>query len=524
MDQKSKKVLVTGGAGFIGSNLVDVLIERGFDVVVIDNLSTGNKENIKNFLNYGKFKFINGSLTDLNVCRQAVKGIDYIFHLAAIPSVFRSVENPLATNEANISGTLNLLIAARDEGSIKKFVYSSSSSVYGDSPKLPKQEDDPVNPISPYALSKYTGERYCQIFNKIFGLPTICLRYFNVFGPRQNPLSQYGAAIPKFVFSMIQNKSPIIYGDGEQTRDFTYVDNVVEANVLAVQSKHSGEVINVACNQRISLNQIIELINGFLKTNIKALYYSPRPGDVRHSLADVSKAKELLSYHPKVYFEEGLRETINWFKGLKIYEITERFASIRPAEERDINQISGLYQKEIKTGFLSSFGPPFLNKLFQAIIRFDDTFCIVAELDNQLAGFIVGVVNANKFYRDFTRKYSLRAGLSILLKSLKAKNLKKILETIFYLRKEGDLPPAELFVIVVGERFQRQKLGTALLENFIAEMKRLGVKSFRSTVSEKFKPTIAFYTKMGFKFHQPTEVHKGQPSKTFTYNVLTDKD
>jgi len=310
MDEKPKKVLVTGGAGFIGSNLVGRLLKLGHDVRVVDNLSTGRKENIKEFLNYDNFEFIKGDLRNLNTCRKITKDIEYIFHLAAIPSVQRSVEDPITSNESNVSGTLNLLVAARDEGHIKKFVYSSSSSVYGDSKKLPKNENQPVEPISPYALSKYTGEKYCQIFYKIYNLPTVCLRYFNVFGPNQNLNSQYSAVIPKFISSVTQKKRPIIYGNGEQSRDFTYVDNVVEANILAAFSDVSGEVINIACNKRTPLNKILKLINHFLGTNVQPIYKPARVGDVKHSLADISKAKKLLKFNPKVSIEDGLEKFI----------------------------------------------------------------------------------------------------------------------------------------------------------------------------------------------------------------------
>jgi len=310
MAQNSKKVLVTGGAGFIGSNLVGRLLRLGYNVRVVDNFSTGKRENIKEFLNYDNFEFIKGDLRSLNTCRKITKGIEYIFHLAAIPSVQRSVEDPITSNESNVSGTLNLLVAARDEGHIKKLVYSSSSSVYGDLKKLPKSENQPIGPISPYALSKYAGERYCQIFYKIYNLPTICLRYFNVFGPNQNPNSQYSAVIPKFVSSVIHKKQPIIYGDGEQSRDFTYIDNVVEANILAAFSNVSGEVINIACNKRTSLNKILKIINHFLKTNVQPIYKPARVGDIKHSLADISKAKKLLKFNPKISIEDGLKRFI----------------------------------------------------------------------------------------------------------------------------------------------------------------------------------------------------------------------
>jgi len=307
------RFLVTGGAGFIGSNIVKRLLELGEFVRVVDNFSTGRKENIEEFLGNPNFELIEGDITNLKIVKKVTQGMDFILHQAAIPSVLRSIKNPLLSNKSNINGTLNILIGARDE-KIKKLVYASSSSIYGDSPKLPKQEVDPVNPISPYALTKFAGERYCQLFSKLYGLPTVCLRYFNVFGPKQNPDSEYSAVIPKFIKAILNNESPIIYGDGEQSRDFTFVDNVVEANLLAIQSKVSGEVINIACGQKTSLNDLVRYINHALNKDIKPIYDKPRLGDIKHSLADISKAKEKLNYIPKISLEEGLRITIEWFK------------------------------------------------------------------------------------------------------------------------------------------------------------------------------------------------------------------
>jgi len=518
MKAKQKKFLITGGAGFIGSNVVKRLLELGEFVRVVDNFSTGREENIKEFLNHKNFEFIKGDLTDFKICQEIVKDIDYILHCAAIPSVYRSVEKPIEVNRANVVATLNLLVAARDEGNIKKFVYSSSSSIYGNSPKLPKNENDPVNPISPYALSKYTGERYCQIFSRIYNLPTICLRYFNVYGPKQDPVSQYGAAIPHFIFAMLRGKPPVVYGDGEQTRDFTYIDNIVEANILAARSDISDKVINIACGQRVSLNEIIKLANKYLKSEIKPVYQAVRPGDIKHSLADISEAKKLLNYKPKVYFEEGLKKTIDWFKELGIFEITEHFSSIRLASEKDVEEIAELYHKEIKTGFVSSLGVPFLTKLYKAIIKSKDAFCIVAEIDKQINGFIAGAVNINKFYWHFSKKYFLKAGLSFFSKVLKPHNIKKIFETLFYPRKRIDLPKAELITIVVKKEFQNQGLEEALFKNFVREMKKRGARSFKSTISETFKSTIEFYEKMGLKFHRSVEIHKGHPSRVYVYD------
>ena len=309
-----EKYLVTGGAGFIGSNIVGKLLEQGEQVRVVDNFSTGKRENIKEFLQNSDFELVEGDLSDLDVCREAVKGIDFVLHQAAIPSVPRSISNPLASNNSNVVATLNLLIASRDE-KIKKFVYASSSSVYGDNPVLPKKEDFVVNPISPYALTKYTGEKYAQLFYQIYGLHTICLRYFNVFGPKQDPESEYAAVIPKFIMALLKKQSPVVYGDGEQTRDFTFVDNVVGANLLAVKSKSGfGEVINIACNDQISLNQLIELLQEIIGTDVKVKYQEARQGDVPHSRAYISKAKEILRYAPKTELKDGLIKTVQWFQ------------------------------------------------------------------------------------------------------------------------------------------------------------------------------------------------------------------
>lgn len=310
---KFMKYLVTGGAGFIGSNIVKKLLGLGCFVRVVDNLSTGRKENIQEFLENRNFGFIEGDISNLETARLVVKDIDFILHQAAIPSVARSIADPLATNRANINGTLNILLAAK-ENRVKKIVYASSSSIYGDSLKLPKEESFSPNPISPYSLTKYIGEKYCELFYKIYGLPTISLRYFNVFGPNQDPNSEYSAVLPKFIKAILNNKSPIIYGDGEQSRDFTYVENVVEANLLAVHSKTNGEMINIACGKRYSLNQIISLINKILGKNIKPIYQSLRPGDIKHSLASIAKANKLLDYKPIIPFVVGLEKTIEWYK------------------------------------------------------------------------------------------------------------------------------------------------------------------------------------------------------------------
>lgn len=309
-----EKYLVTGGAGFIGSNIVKKVLENNNFVRVVDNFSTGRRENIEEFLNNPNFELIEGDLTDLGVAREAVKDIDFVLHQAAIPSVQRSVEDPLKSNNANINGTLNMLVASKD-AKVKRFVYAASSSAYGDNPELPKKENFPVMPISPYALTKYAGERYCQIFWRIYGLPTICLRYFNVFGPNQNPNSQYSAVIPKFIKALLKGEKPIIYGTGEQSRDFTFIHNVVSANLLSVKAeKGFGEVFNVACGDQISLNQLLEKLKEILKSDVKAEYKEARLGDVLHSRADISKAKEILDYLPKISISEGLIKTVDWYK------------------------------------------------------------------------------------------------------------------------------------------------------------------------------------------------------------------
>lgn len=308
------KYLVTGGAGFIGSNIIKKLLDCGESVRVVDNFSTGRRENIEEFFNNSNFEFIEGDLTNLDIAKNSVNGIDFVLHEAAVPSVLRSIEDPLKSNNANITATLNLLIAARDE-KVKKFVYASSSSIYGDNPELPKREDFPIRPISPYALTKYAGERYCQIFWQIYKLPTISLRYFNVFGPKQDPNSQYAAVIPKFIIAFLKGEKPIIYGDGDQSRDFTFVENVVEANLLAVNAKEGGgEVFNIACGGEINLNQLISYLKELINKDIEPDYQEQRQGDILHSKADISKAQNILGYSPKVVFKEGLVKTIEWFR------------------------------------------------------------------------------------------------------------------------------------------------------------------------------------------------------------------
>ncbi|MGC8979104.1 SDR family oxidoreductase [Caldisericum sp.] len=305
--------LVTGGAGFIGSHIVEELLKRGEKVRVIDNLSTGKIENISNFLK--KIEFLEIDLRKIDKVMEAVKGIDYILHQAAIPSVPRSISDPIGSNSANVNGTLNLLVAAK-EAKIKRVVIASSSSVYGDNEILPKSEELAPNPISPYAVTKLVEELYGRVFYQIYGLETVSLRYFNVFGPRQDPNSPYAAVIPKFITKMLKGEPPIIFGDGEQSRDFTYVKNVVESNILAATSDKvgHGETINIACGESITLNQLVNRINEIFGMNIKPIYTDPRPGDVKHSLASIDRAKELLGYTVKIPFLDGLKETIDWYR------------------------------------------------------------------------------------------------------------------------------------------------------------------------------------------------------------------
>ena len=306
------RYLVTGGAGFIGSHISEELVNRGHEVRIIDNFLTGKKENIASFLD--KIELVEGDIKDFETCQRAMEGVDFVLHQAALPSVPRSVKDPLATNENNIRGTLNVLLASRD-ANVKKIVFASSSSVYGDDTHLPKIEGREGNPLSPYALSIGVGENYCRIFSQIYGLPTVFLRYFNIFGPRQDPYSQYAAVIPNFITKMLKGEKPTIFGDGEQSRDFTFVSNVVEANILAsVAQDVSGEAFNIACGERTTVNTLANTINEVLNKDINPVYDNPRPGDVKNSFAEISKAKKMLKYEPLVPFTEGLRKTINWYQ------------------------------------------------------------------------------------------------------------------------------------------------------------------------------------------------------------------
>ena len=306
------KFLVTGGAGFIGSNICTKLISQGCFVRVIDNLLTGKKSNLAAISD--KIEFIEADMGNPDAARAAMKGIDVVLHQGALPSVPRSIDDPALTHRHCVDATFTLLLAARDT-KIKRFVYAASSSAYGDTPTLPKVETMPVNPLSPYAAAKLMGEYYCSVFYKVFGLETISLRYFNVFGPHQDPTSQYAAAIPAFVTSILKDEPPTIYGDGKQTRDFTYVDNIVEANLLAARAKQTkGEVVNIACGEVITVNAIIDMINNIVGKSIKPMYVPSRKGDIKHSLADIAVAKKLLGFKPVVLFKEGLTKAIEWYR------------------------------------------------------------------------------------------------------------------------------------------------------------------------------------------------------------------
>jgi UDP-glucose 4-epimerase len=303
--------VVTGGAGFIGSHIVEELLRRNQSVKVIDNFSTGKRENLKPFA--GKVEVIETDISQAANLAQIFSGVDYVIHQAAIPSVPKSIVDPVTSHNANVNGTLNLLVAARDAG-VKRVVYASSSSLYGDSPTLPKHEGMMPNPLSPYGGQKLFGEIYCQVFTRSYGLESVALRYFNVFGPRQDASSQYSGVLAKFIPAVLQNKRPVIYGDGLQSRDFTYVQNVVEANLLACTTPGvAGEAFNIACGDRITVNDMLVQINKITGKDISPIYEAPRAGDIKHSQADISKAETKLNYKPKVTFGEGLRHTIDWY-------------------------------------------------------------------------------------------------------------------------------------------------------------------------------------------------------------------
>lgn len=307
------RFVVTGGAGFIGSNTVDELVRRGHSVVVLDDLSSGKEENLAEVRN--KITFIKGSITDIEVVRKAMHEAEYVLHLAARTSVPKSVKDPIESNKVNIDGTLNVLVAARD-AKVKRVVFAASSSAYGETPTLPKVESMVPEPISPYGVTKFVGELYAQTFGRCYGLENVSLRYFNIFGPRQDPSSPYSGVLAKFCTAFLEDTVPVIFGDGEQTRDFTYVENAVEANLLACEAPNaSGKVFNIGVGGRFSLNETVALLNKITGKSIQPKYDPPRDGDIRDSQADVSQAREFLGYEPRVPFEEGLRRTFEWYRG-----------------------------------------------------------------------------------------------------------------------------------------------------------------------------------------------------------------
>ena len=314
-------VLITGGAGFIGSNLCESFLNKGYDVTCLDNFATGHRYNIEPFLKNSQFKLIEGDIRNLETCKLAVTGVDYILHQAALGSVPRSINDPITSNEVNVSGFLNMLVAARDAG-VKRFIYAASSSTYGDSEALPKVEDVIGKPLSPYAITKYVNELYAEIFSRTYGLETIGLRYFNVFGRRQDPNGAYAAVIPKFVMQLMKHESPVINGDGLFSRDFTFIDNVVQMNELAMLSNNleaTNTVYNTAYGDRTTLNQMVTLLKDYLSkfdskiAEVEIIYGPNRAGDIPHSLASIDKAKRLLHYQPKYSFSEGLKEAVDWY-------------------------------------------------------------------------------------------------------------------------------------------------------------------------------------------------------------------
>jgi nucleoside-diphosphate-sugar epimerase len=308
--------LVTGGAGFIGSHLAEELVRRGEQVRVVDSLITGKRKNLEHL---PQVEFIEGDLADMQVARRAVQGMEYVLHQAAIPSVPRSVEDPVTSNRANIDASLNVLVAAREAG-VRRVVYAGSSSAYGNSPTLPKVETMPTAPLSPYALQKLVAEQYCQMFTTLYGLETVTIRYFNVFGPRQDPSSPYSGVISLFISALCEGRRPTIYGDGEQTRDFTYIANVVDGVLRAAQAPAhvAGEVINVATGGRVSLNQLFRTLRSLVGASVEPQYQAVRAGDVRDSQADISKAQRLLAYQPTANFDEGLAKTVKWYRATQM--------------------------------------------------------------------------------------------------------------------------------------------------------------------------------------------------------------
>jgi len=315
------KILITGGAGFIGSNLCEYFLSKGYDVVCLDNFSTGHRHNIQSWFSNEKFTLIEGDIRNLETCIKATKGIDYVLHQAALGSVPRSIKDPITTNDVNVSGFLNMLVASRDNG-VKRFVFAASSSTYGDSESLPKVEDVIGKPLSPYAITKYVNELYAEIFSKTYGLETIGLRYFNVFGRKQDPNGAYAAVIPKFVMQLMSKESPVINGDGQYSRDFTYIDNVIQMNELAMTTQNENAintVYNTAFGDRVTLNEMVTLLKSFLSeydssiADIPVVHGPQRVGDIPHSLASIEKAKTLLNYSPQYSFSQGLKEAVKWY-------------------------------------------------------------------------------------------------------------------------------------------------------------------------------------------------------------------
>ena len=308
------RYLVTGGAGFIGSNTVDELVRRGHSVVVLDDLSSGKEDNLAELRS--KITFMKGSITDIEVVRKAMHEADYVMHLAARTSVPRSVKDPIETNRINIDGTLNVLVAARD-AKVKRVMFAASSSAYGETATLPKVETMQPQPISPYGVTKFVGELYLQTFGRCYGMENVSLRYFNIFGPRQDPSSPYSGVLAKYCTAFLEETQPVVYGDGEQTRDFTYVENAVQANILACEAPNvSGKVFNVGTGGRTSLNQVLKALGEISGNKLEAKYDPPRDGDIRDSQADISQAREFLGYDPQVLFEEGLKKTFDWYRSL----------------------------------------------------------------------------------------------------------------------------------------------------------------------------------------------------------------
>ncbi|MFN3755259.1 SDR family oxidoreductase [Flavobacterium sp.] len=321
MADNAKAILITGGAGFIGSNLCEYFLEKGYLVTCLDNFATGHRHNIEGFLSHDKFKLIEGDIRNIETCREAVNGIDFVLHQAALGSVPRSINDPVTSNDVNVSGFLNMLVASRDAG-VKRFVYAASSSTYGDSESLPKVEDKIGKPLSPYAITKYVNELYADIFGKTYGLETIGLRYFNVYGRRQDPNGAYAAVIPKFVMQLMAHESPVINGDGNYSRDFTYIDNVIQMNELAMLTQNLeavNTVYNTAFGDRTTLNDMVKYLKLYLSEfdpdieHIDVVYGPNRAGDIPHSLASIEKAKQLLNYNPKFSFPEGLKEAVAWY-------------------------------------------------------------------------------------------------------------------------------------------------------------------------------------------------------------------